>query len=95
MTVKAIRRVFVTAATLMAVVTATAACGSPQETATGGGDTNTAPVKVGIVHSQTGALASYGKQYIDGFRAGLAFATNGTNKVGERSIEVTEGRRRR
>ncbi|HTF12951.1 MAG TPA: ABC transporter substrate-binding protein, partial [Asanoa sp.] len=90
MTVKAMRRAFVTAATVIAVAVSATACGSPQETATGGGGASTAPVKVGIVHSQTGALASYGKQYIDGFRAGLAYATNGTNKVGDRAIEVTE-----
>ncbi|WP_090787705.1 substrate-binding domain-containing protein [Asanoa ishikariensis] len=89
MTVKAMRRAFVTAATVIAVAASATACGSPQETATGGGDA-TAPVKVGIVYSQTGALASYGKQYLDGFKAGLAYATDGTNKVGERAIEVTE-----
>ncbi|GAA1847432.1 substrate-binding domain-containing protein [Asanoa iriomotensis] len=89
MTVKAMRRAFVTAATVIAVAAAATACGSPQETATGGGDA-AAPVKVGIVHSQTGPLASYGKQYIDGFKAGLAYATDGTNKVGDRAIEVTE-----
>jgi len=89
MTVKAMRRAFVTAAILMAVV-ASAACGSPQEQANGGGDAGTAPVKVGIVHSQTGALASYGKQYIEGFRAGLSYATGGTNRVGDRAVEVTE-----
>ncbi|SNT65358.1 branched-chain amino acid transport system substrate-binding protein [Asanoa hainanensis] len=89
MTVKAMRRAFVTAATVIAVAASATACGSPQETATGGGDA-TAPVKVGIVYSQTGALASYGKQYIEGFKAGLAYATDGTNKVGERAIEVTE-----
>jgi len=42
------------------------------------------------VHSQTGALAAYGKQYSEGFQAGLDFATNGTKKVGKRPIEVTE-----
>ena len=36
------------------------------------------------------ALATYGKQYIEGFKAGLAYATSGTNKVGDRPIEVTE-----
>jgi branched-chain amino acid transport system substrate-binding protein len=91
MTVKAMRRAFVTAATVIAVAAAATACGSPQETASGGGgDAGGAPVKVGIVHSQSGALASYGKQYIDGFKAGRAYATNGTNKVGDRAIEVTE-----
>lgn len=66
-----------------------AGCGSPQEAATGGGQ-DTAPVKVGLVHSQTGALASYGKQYAEGFRAGLTHATGGTNKIGSRPVELTE-----
>ena len=82
------RRVFV-ASTVAAALLAAAGCSSPQEAAQGtGGDA--APVKVGLVYSQSGALASYGKQYIEGFKAGLAYATNGTNKVGGRPIEVTE-----
>jgi branched-chain amino acid transport system substrate-binding protein len=74
----------------LVAVLAAAACGSPQETATGGGDSGSAPVKVGLIYSQSGPLASYGKQYIEGFRAGLAYATDGTNKVGDRTVEVTE-----
>ncbi len=35
-------------------------------------------------------LASYGKQYIEGFKAGLDYATKGTGKVGDRTIELTE-----
>ncbi|MFG3705534.1 substrate-binding domain-containing protein [Micromonospora sp. NPDC047670] len=89
MTVRTTRRVFLSAATMMAAALAATACGSPQETASGGGD-STAPVKVGLVYSQSGALASYGKQYIEGFKAGLDFATGGTNKVGDRTIEITE-----
>ena len=89
MTVRTTRRVFLSAATMMAAALAATACGSPQDTATGGGD-SAAPVKVGLVYSQSGALASYGKQYIEGFKAGLAYATKGTNKVGDRTIEVTE-----
>jgi branched-chain amino acid transport system substrate-binding protein len=88
MTVRTTRRFLVTAASMMAAALVVTACGSPQDSATGGGDT--APVKVGLVYSQSGALASYGKQYIEGFRAGLAYATNGTNKVGQRTVEVTE-----
>ncbi|EWM67373.1 ABC branched-chain amino acid transporter substrate-binding protein [Micromonospora sp. M42] len=80
---------FLTAATSVAVVLAATACGSPQDTASGGGDA-AAPVKVGLVYSQSGPLASYGKQYIEGFKAGLDFATKGTGKVGDRTIEVTE-----
>ncbi|RKR89992.1 amino acid/amide ABC transporter substrate-binding protein (HAAT family) [Micromonospora pisi] len=90
MTVRTTRRALVAAASLMAVALAAAACGSPQETATGGGDSNTTPVKVGLVYSQSGALASYGKQYKEGFEAGLKYATKGTNKIGDRPVEVTE-----
>ncbi|RGC70809.1 hypothetical protein C5N14_01570 [Micromonospora sp. MW-13] len=89
MTVRTTRRVFLSAATMMAAALAATACGSPQDTASGGGD-GAAPVKVGLVYSQSGALASYGKQYVEGFRAGLDFATRGTGKVGDRTIEVTE-----
>ncbi|WP_327038688.1 substrate-binding domain-containing protein [Micromonospora maris] len=89
MTVRTTRRVFLSAATMMAATMVATACGSPQDTANGGGD-SAAPVKVGLVYSQSGALASYGKQYIEGFRAGLDFATGGTNKVGDRAIEITE-----
>lgn len=73
--------------TAVAAALALAACSSPQEAADTQGATT---VKVGLVYSQTGALASYGKQYIDGFKAGLAYATNGSNKAGGRTIEVIE-----
>ncbi|MGC4772102.1 substrate-binding domain-containing protein [Micromonospora sp. DT44] len=89
MTVRHTRRAFLSAAMMMAAALAATACGSPQDTATGGGD-SAAPVKVGLVYSQSGALASYGKQYIEGFKAGLDFATKGTGKVGDRKIELTE-----
>ncbi|MFI6328153.1 substrate-binding domain-containing protein [Micromonospora chersina] len=88
MTIRHTRRVFLSAATVMAAALATTACGSPQDTASGGGDA--APVKVGLVYSQSGPLASYGKQYIEGFKAGLDFATKGTGKVGDRKVELTE-----
>ncbi|HEY0697143.1 MAG TPA: substrate-binding domain-containing protein [Micromonospora sp.] len=89
MTVRTTRRAFLSAAsTMMVAALAVTACGSPQESADGGGDD--APVKVGLVYSQSGPLATYGKQYIEGFKAGLKYATNGTNKVGDRAVEVTE-----
>lgn len=72
---------------IAAVAMAAAACSSPQEAAAPEAG---APVKVGLVYSQTGALATYGKQYIEGFRAGLAYATGGSNKVSGRAIEVIE-----
>lgn len=76
-------------ALLAAAVAVLAACGSPKEAANQT-PADTSPVKVGLVYSQTGALASYGKQYIDGFKAGLAYATNGSNKIGSRPVELTE-----
>lgn len=78
------RRLIIIAA---AAALAAGACSSPQEAAA---PQEGAPVKVGLVYSQTGALAGYGKQYIDGFKAGLSYATGGTQKVGNRAIEVTE-----
>ncbi|HEX5598468.1 MAG TPA: substrate-binding domain-containing protein [Micromonosporaceae bacterium] len=86
MTVRTTRRVFLTA-TITAAALAVTACGSPNSAA---GEGDSAPIKVGLVYSQSGPLASYGKQYIEGFRAGLAYATNGTNKIGGREIVVTE-----
>ncbi|MCU7726142.1 substrate-binding domain-containing protein [Actinoplanes sp. KI2] len=70
---------------LLAAAGGSAACGSPQQAA-GGGD---GPLRVGIIYSQTGPLAGYGRQYADGFKAGLAYATQGTGKVGGRTIDVT------
>jgi branched-chain amino acid transport system substrate-binding protein len=70
----------------LATVLITAACGSPQQAAGGGSD---GPLKVGIIYSQSGPLASYGQQYADGFKAGLAYATQGTGKIGDRTVEVT------
>ena len=46
-------------------------------------------VKVGIVYSKTGLLASYGQQYIDGLQVGLAYATKGTGIVNGHKIEIT------
>jgi branched-chain amino acid transport system substrate-binding protein len=70
--------------------TTATACGSPQQAASGGDGATSAPVKVGLVYSKSGALASYGKEYLEGFKAGLDYATKGTNKVGKRTVEVTE-----
>jgi len=81
------RRHALAGAALLAVAAAAVGCSSPQDAASG--DKN-APVKVGLVYSQSGALASYGKQYREGFTAGLAYATNGTGKVNGRTVEITE-----
>jgi branched-chain amino acid transport system substrate-binding protein len=48
-----------------------------------------APIQVGIVYSRTGLLSSYGAQYVQGLRYGIAYATKGTNAVKGRKIELT------
>jgi branched-chain amino acid transport system substrate-binding protein len=77
-----------TVAVLLATALATAGCGSPRQAA-GDGAADT-PVRVGLVYSKSGPLASYGKEYRDGFAAGLDYATKGTGKVGKRTVEVTD-----
>lgn len=78
------RRTVTSLLAALLVVSAGAACGSPRQAAGGGKDLN-----VGIVYSQSGPLAGYGKQYAEGFRAGLAYATGGTGRIGDRKINVT------
>lgn len=75
------------AAAVAALALAAVACGSPGSAST---SSTSAPYKVGLVYSRTGPLAAYGVQYIEGFRAGLAYATGGTGKIGGRKVDVTE-----
>ena len=83
-----------------ASIAALAACGSPSKAAgesSGGGSSagpggrgSGAPIKVGLVYSETGALADYGKDYYQGFQAGLDYATHGTDTVNGHKIEVVQ-----
>src|SRR3954464_6394214 len=77
------RRAWLGAALTAAVVTVSG-CGSPKQAA---GDDSS--INVGVVSSQSGPLASYGAQYAEGFRAGLAYATNNTGRIGDRTIDVS------
>jgi branched-chain amino acid transport system substrate-binding protein len=69
----------------MATLLVTAACGAPGSS----GSTPGSPIKVGLIYSRTGPLASYGQQYYAGFQAGLDYATHGTGKVDGRTIQVS------
>ncbi|MFD7496916.1 substrate-binding domain-containing protein [Streptomyces sp. NPDC059832] len=71
------------------VLTGCTAAGKAGESDSGG-DAKGGTVKVGLVYSRTGLLADYGKQYRDGFMAGLDHATKGTREVAGHRIEVTE-----
>ena len=80
----------VLAGILLAASMAVAACAPGTTDTTGGsGGESTAPIPVGIIYSQTGPLAEYGKTYAEGLKAGLAYATDGTNQVDGRDLEVT------
>ncbi|MFK0169626.1 substrate-binding domain-containing protein [Streptomyces sp. NPDC090306] len=72
------------------LATGCAQAGTAGSDAGGDGGKGAAPVRVGLVYSKTGLLAAYGKQYADGFRAGLDHATHGTGKVNGHAIVVTE-----
>lgn len=52
------------------------------------GEAAASSVTVGIITSQSGALKSYGEQYLDGFKAGLDYATDGTGQVDGIEIDV-------
>lgn len=77
----------VVATTAALVLTACA----PSVTAGGGGDgggEGPSSVTVGVITSETGPLAGYGEQYLDAFKAGLDYATDGTGEVEGTAIEV-------
>lgn len=47
-----------------------------------------AAVNVALVYSQSGPLAAYGEAYINGFEAGLDYATDGTGAVDGRALNI-------
>ncbi len=80
---------------LVAAVVATAALAlagcAPQTAApgaTGSGEAGPAEITVGVITSETGPLAGYGKQYLDGFKAGLDWVTDGSNEVDGTKITI-------
>ncbi|MFJ2869589.1 substrate-binding domain-containing protein [Streptomyces sp. NPDC087298] len=86
------RRSLSTATVLAAAGLLLAGCTAAGKAGEGdsGGDAKDRAVEVGLVYSRTGLLADYGKQYRDGFMAGLDHATHGTREVAGHRIEVTE-----
>lgn len=46
------------------------------------------PLKIGLLAGQTGLMEAYARQTIAGFQLGLEYATNGTNEVAGRPIQV-------
>jgi branched-chain amino acid transport system substrate-binding protein len=48
----------------------------------------TEPIKIGVVTSRTGAYSTYGEMEVNGLYLGIEYATNGTNKVLGRDIQI-------
>lgn len=46
------------------------------------------PIKIGIIEGLSGPLEIYGKAEITGFKMGLEYFTNGTNKINGRPVEL-------
>jgi branched-chain amino acid transport system substrate-binding protein len=67
-------------------VTVLSGCASSEQKSAG---SDPGTVKVAVVYSKTGLLAAYGQEYLQGFQAGLDYATKGSNKAGDHPIQVT------
>ena len=78
---------------LIATVTAgllVTACGGAGTSSGSGSSQVKDTVQVGLVYSKSGLLATYGQQYIQGFKIGLAYATKGTDVVNGHKIAFQE-----
>ena len=66
-----------------------AAC-APQAAETGGGESGDGPaeIRAGVITSETGPLAGYGEPYLQAFKAGLDYATDGTGEVDGTKIVI-------
>ena len=74
---------------LVALVLLAGATTAAARVESGGKASAKSTVKVGIVYSRTGALAGFGAQYIQGFRAGMQYLTKGTNRVNGHKLQIT------
>lgn len=79
----------VVAALAVGVLAVTACAPSPEE-AGGGTITGGEPeaVRVGVIYSESGPLAAYGKTYREGLEAGIDYATDGTGEVNGVPVEL-------
>ena len=78
-------------AVLVGIVAVLAAVGASAEAGYGrtDGTSATTTIRVGVVYSRTGLLSAYGAEYIQGLKLGLQYATNGTNTVAGKRIQLT------
>lgn len=78
--------VVATAVLVLSACAPQASTGDSGDTAGDGG--GPAEVVAGVITSETGPLAGYGKQYLDAFKAGLDYATDGTGAVDGTTITI-------
>ena len=52
------------------------------------GATAAEPIKIGIIQGLSGPYEVYGKQEVTGFKMGLEYATEGTNKIIGRDVKL-------
>ncbi|RPF22576.1 substrate-binding domain-containing protein [Myceligenerans xiligouense] len=78
-----------TLAVVAACGLALAACAPSTADGSAGSGEDAAPIDIGIIYSESGALAAYGAAYKQGFEAGLDHATGGTGEVDGRELNVT------
>lgn len=81
------RSKFLLPAVIATVGISLAGCAPTDATAPTDG-TELAPVNIAMVYSQSGPLAAYGEAYINGFEAGLDYATEGTGAVNGRELNI-------
>ena len=79
------RRLLASILSIAFILSTLSGCDSSKPT--GSGD-SAEPIKIGAITSLSGALQDYGEQFQKGFNIGLEYATNGTNTVAGRPIEV-------
>jgi branched-chain amino acid transport system substrate-binding protein len=81
-------------ASMLALSVVMAGCssgGSTDAGSNGGGSGDSGkkdPIKIGVVTSKSGALEAYGNQEINGLKLGIEYATNGSNEINGRKIEI-------
>ncbi|WP_029144437.1 substrate-binding domain-containing protein [Microbacterium luticocti] len=75
---------------LLTALTATAAVALAACAPTGADSAPSAggEISVGVITSETGPLAGYGTQYLDAFKAGLDYATDGTGAVDGQTLKI-------
>lgn len=81
------RSTFFLPAVIATVGVCLAGCAPTADTGSADG-ADKAPVNIAMVYSQSGPLAVYGEAYINGFEAGLDYATDGTGAVDGRELTI-------